>query len=325
MGNWGSSSSPGKYSAARDIVNYYKLNGADLKGKIVVVTGGNAGIGLETVKCLAEAGATVVMCSRSREKAQKAIDSEIKNNGLGGYKVSDVSKIIVMELDLESLESVARFAKELEATVDKIDYLILNAGIMACPYRLTAHGFESQMGTNYFGHYHLVDLLWKRMKQQKHATRIVELSSIAHTFGKVVVDDINFTNGRTYDPWRAYGQSKLANILHIHALRDLAQKEAPHIKCFSVHPGVISTGLTQNMSFLGTIAYYFYSDKNVPQGASTTVYACLSPSLEDHSGAYLVDCAVAQAKLPEDHSTLAADLHKAGAKEIAEALHRGSK
>jgi NAD(P)-dependent dehydrogenase (short-subunit alcohol dehydrogenase family) len=264
-----------------------------LAGKVVVVTGGNAGIGLETCKAMAGAGAEVIMCSRSKDKAIKAIADEIEKMGHGGYVV-DAGKITVMELDLQSLASVKSFAQALEKKVKKIDYLVLNAGIMACPYNVLDSGFESQIGVNYFGHYYLVDMLWPRLKKQKSDVRIVELASVAHKFGSVNVSDLHYTNGRAYSPWEAYGQSKLANILHVKALAELAKKEAPHITCFSVHPGVIYTNLTSNMGLLGSIFYkYLASDKTVPQGASTTLYGCLATEIEEVSGAYLVDCAVA--------------------------------
>ena len=159
-----------------------------------MVTGGNSGIGLETCKAMAAVGAEVILCSRSKERALKAIAEEVEKPGLDNYVV-DARNIDVMELDLQSLDSVKSFATELEKKVKKIDFLILNAGIMACPYKKLSSGFESQLGVNYMGHFYLVDLLWPRLSKQKTDVRIVELASIAHKFGTIDLNDLHYTNG----------------------------------------------------------------------------------------------------------------------------------
>jgi len=321
MGNSASSDAVmGKHSSALDVVNKYGGEGS-LKGKTCVVTGGNAGIGLETCKAMAFAGASVIMCSRSKKKAEDAIESEIKVPGQGGYTVN-ASLITVMELDLMSLASIKSFADKLQKKYKTIDYVVLNAGIMACPFGTTKDGFEQQIGVNYFGHYYLTSLLWDRLKKQKTPVRIVELSSLAHKFGAIETSDLHFSKGRSYSPWGAYGQSKLANIMHIKSLSKLASSEAPHITCYAVHPGVIYTNLTGNLGYIASVFYkYLASDKNIVQGASTTLYGCLSTDLnKENSGSYLSDCMITPSTSSSMEDEVIDELHRVAKEEIDAAL-----
>jgi len=283
-------------TTAKQVVEAY---GKDdyLSGKTAVVTGGNAGLGLETVKSLASAGARVVLCTRSIEAAKKAIEDEIKNPGFGNYAVQDVSNIVVRELDLNSLKSIKKFTDEINKSEPRIDYLILNAGIMMTPHlEHTEDGFEKQIGVNHFGHFYLYRNLEEKLQKQDFESRVVVLSSKAHGRGKLDYDDLHYEH-RRYSPLTCYGSSKLANILFAKEVADRNQNTK--VRAFSVHPGVIHTNLSKHVgasfpSFARSMVGWFFFDKDIPQGAATTVYACLAPELSEpkYRGVYLSDCAV---------------------------------
>lgn len=280
----------GKKSTALDVIKAFG-EGKYLTGKTAIVTGGNAGIGLETCKALAYAGCRVILCSRSLDNAKKAIETEIMKPGIGKYVVDDTSNIIIKALDLDSLKSIKTFADDILATESRIDLLVLNAGIMALPkLEFTSSGFEKQIGVNHFGHAYLTSLLRDKMVSQDFPSRIVCLSSVANNMGKIVADDLHFKN-RPYSPWAAYGQSKLANILFSKHLAD--ELVGTKVSTVSLHPGIIATNLYTDTGILGFLASYLATDKNIPQGASTTLWACVSPRVEnaDFQGTYLLDCA----------------------------------
>ncbi|PSC68474.1 WW domain-containing oxidoreductase [Micractinium conductrix] len=275
------------------------LQGADLTGKLAVVTGGNSGIGVETVKALAHAGADVMLCSRSVEAGDR-VAAELQAGGVKG-------KIRVKQLDLADLASVKAMGAELAASLPRLDLLILNAGVMACPKGTTKQGFETQIGTNHFGHFYLTQLLLPKMKAQGAPARVVVVSSSAHTMVKgIPLDDINFEH-RKYGAWSSYGQSKLANVLFAKELARRLGEEGSPVKAFCLHPGVIKTNLQRHMGFsaflLNTFAGPFM--KTVPQGAATSVYSATAPELEQRSGAYLADCKVAAASKAGQDAELA--------------------
>ena len=196
----------GKKSTAKEVVDHYAAGKADfLAGKIAVVTGGNSGIGLETCKALAYAGCRVIMGSRDVERGRQAIASEVAKAGQGGYTVSNPDSLItVHQLDLEDLKSVKAFS-EAVMREPRIDFLVFNAGIMAVnEHQFTSAGFEKQIGTNHFGHFYLFKLLRDKLLQQDFPSRLVCLSSSAHTFAKLDVKDLHFKKQK-YSPWIAYG------------------------------------------------------------------------------------------------------------------------
>lgn len=258
------------------------------------LSGGNSGIGLETCKALAYAGCKVVLCSRSIDAGINAINNEIKKTGLGNYIVDDAnSNIIVKELDLSSFDSIKKFTDNILAEYKSIDYLVLNAGIMAVnQLERTNEGFEKQIGVNHFGHVYLTSLLLPTLEQTTTPVRIVSVASIAHTFGGGILplSDLNYKT-RKYDPWEAYGTSKLANILFAKGL--VKNVENKLITAVSCHPGVIKSNLWNRNSGLLNIAFQVVSsviaDKTVPQGAACQVYACVSPRIidDDMRGVYL--------------------------------------
>lgn len=197
---------------------------------------------LETCKALAFAGARVVLCSRSVSAGEAAVKDEFTKPGHGGYVV-DPSNVVVKALDLNSLASVKAFAQDFLKTEQRLDFLVLNAGIMALPNReLTDAGFEKQIGVNHFGHFYLTKLLQEKMMSTPNtAGRIVVLSSVAHNMGNVIVSDLHYTNGRKYAAWEAYGQSKLANLLFAKALAD--RLKGTPLTALAIHPGTIQTNL----------------------------------------------------------------------------------
>jgi NAD(P)-dependent dehydrogenase (short-subunit alcohol dehydrogenase family) len=197
---------------------------------------------LETCKALALAGARVILCSRSVSAGETAVKDELAKAGHGGYTV-DTSNVVVKALDLNSLASVKKFAQDFLATEDRLDFLVLNAGIMALPkLEYTDAGFEKQIGVNHFGHFYLVNLLKDKMLATPNTNgRIVVLSSVAHNMGSVVPADLHYKNGRTYSAWGGNGQSKMANLLFAKGLAE--RLKGTPLTAVSVHPGTIQTNL----------------------------------------------------------------------------------
>jgi len=203
----------------------------DQAGKTAVVTGANSGLGLAIARELARAGAGVVMACRTVAKGEQATAQV----GPGAR---------VEQLDLASLQSVREFAERLAD--DRIDLLINNAGVMAPPRRLTADGFESQLGTNHLGHYALTGLLLAKLLAAP-APRVVTMSSGAHRVGRINFDDLH--GERRYNNWLAYGQSKLANLLFAFELQRRAEGK---LESLAAHPGYAAT----NLQFAGPARWY---------------------------------------------------------------------
>ncbi|KAG0460841.1 hypothetical protein HPP92_020778 [Vanilla planifolia] len=207
------------------------------------------------------------------------------------------ARIDAMKLDLSSLNSVRTFADKFIATSLPLNILINNAGVMFCPYQLSADGIEMQFATNHLGHFYLTNLLLEKMKNTANETgiegRIVNLSSIAHlhTYGEgILFDGIN--DQTRYNDKKAYGQSKLANILHSNELSRRLQEEGAHVTVNSVHPGLIMTNLMRHsFHFMKVVQLFTYICwKNVAQGAATTCFVALHPSLKGVTGKYFLDC-----------------------------------
>jgi NAD(P)-dependent dehydrogenase (short-subunit alcohol dehydrogenase family) len=206
----------------------------DQSGRLIVVTGANSGLGLETTRELARAGATVVIACRDAAKGHGAAESVRRDVGAAALEVRS--------LDLADLDSVRRFASELAADHPSVDVLINNAGVMAPPRRRTADGFESQFGTNHLGHFALSGLLLDQLLASPQGGRVVTVSSGAHRIpGAIKFADPQFERG--YSPWRSYGQSKLANLMFCFELaRRAAQAGAPLVS-LAAHPGYARTNL----------------------------------------------------------------------------------
>jgi NAD(P)-dependent dehydrogenase (short-subunit alcohol dehydrogenase family) len=276
----------GAYTPAREVVA-----GHDLTGKTVIVTGGATGIGIETARALAEAGADVVIAARKPDLAQAAVD-DIATTAKG--------KVSWEMLDLSSMKSVRAFAERWGSR--PLHILINNAGVMACPQDQTEDGLEMQIGTNHFGHYLLAQLLAPALeagaKQAGKDSRVVSLSSIGHRRSAVNFDDPHFQN-RPYDKWESYGQAKSANALFAVGF-DQRYKDRG-IRAFSVMPGGIMTPLQRHMSKEEQMALGWINEKGEvrdgfktpEQGASTSVWAAIGDELEGKGGLYLENCAQA--------------------------------
>lgn len=255
---------------------------AKLDGKTVIVTGANTGIGRETALDLACKGARVILACRNFKKAKLAAE-EIKN-------ATGNKNVIVKELDLASLKSVRSFAEDVQQSEERLDILVNNAGIMRCPYWKTEDGFEMQFGVNHLGHFLLTHLLLNMLERSK-ASRVINVSSLAHVRGKIRFDDLN--SEQEYNPGPAYAQSKLANILFT---RELSNRlEDTEILVTAVHPGIVKTELARHTSFgksrvasftLAPLAWLFF--KTPRQGAQTTIHCAVSDDVE--SGLYYSDC-----------------------------------
>jgi NAD(P)-dependent dehydrogenase (short-subunit alcohol dehydrogenase family) len=266
------------------------VKGIDLSGKHAIVTGCYAGIGIETVRALAAAGATVTMACRDGDKAA-AVAAELDAQTGAGSVDSAV-------LDLGSVAAVKHFVASYMANHDKLDILVNNGAVMACPQAKTSDGFEMQFGVNHIGHFVLFNELLPLLKAAGSA-RVVCLSSTGHFISPVMFEDIHFEQ-RDYDPWASYGQSKTACALLAVGIQARYAKDG--IEGFAVHPGGIMTTLQRHMSEediqsrgwvdeQGNVNERF---KTVEQGASTSVYAATSPELTGKGGCYLEDCAIAE-------------------------------
>lgn len=265
------------------------IAGVDLSGKVAVVTGSSGGIGLETAREFAGAGATVVLANRDAAKASAAAD-DIRAT-VPGAQVHNVV------LDLTSLASVRAAAGEIAANHPQISLLVNNAGVMATPLGRTHDGFELQFGTNHIGHFLFTNLLMPNLLAGA-PTRIVNLSSSAHAMGSMDFDDPNYLQ-REYSPWPAYGQSKSANILFTVELeRRLAAKG---VHAFAVHPGVVDTDLfrylsdDENASISRRIQKSGQFHKTPQQGAATSVYCATDVDVVAHGGTYCEDSHVSTA------------------------------
>lgn len=268
-------------STAADVVGAFRHNMPPYVSRngVAVVTGANSGIGAESVKALLDAGCYVVLCARDESAAHRALlDME-----------APPGRARVQRLDLADLTSVEAACDEIAAKEGRVSLLLNNAGVMATPQLQTAQGFELQIGTNHLGHFAMTRLLLPLIEDDG---RVVTVASTAHTMGSVDTADLNFARGRKYSPWGAYGQSKAANILFAKGLADELKAAGSNILSVSLHPGVIRTPLWRHGNRVLTwLLHKFILDKDVPQGASTSLYACLADSLP--AGAYLSDCSVA--------------------------------
>lgn len=265
------------------------IKGVDLKGKIAIVTGGYAGIGLETVKALVSAGATVIVPARNIEKAKKSL--------------SGITNVEVETMDLMDPDSIDAFADKFMASGRPLHLLINNAGIMWVPLQRDGRGYESQLSTNYLGHFHLTARLWGALVNDG-AARVINVSSWGHHFSPFIFDDPNFIN-RAFESFSAYGQSKTAGILFSLELDCRGKKHG--VRSFSLHPGIISeTELGRNVPHDDLVAYGVFDEngkvindpskglKSLSQGAATTIWCATSDKLNGMGGVYCEDNEIAE-------------------------------
>jgi NAD(P)-dependent dehydrogenase (short-subunit alcohol dehydrogenase family) len=210
----------------------------DLTGKTVIVTGGNSGLGFESVKAFALKGAQVIMACRSVTKGEETKKQLVK--------FLPLADITVMELDLTELKSIRSFAAKFKQNHSRLDVLLNNAGIMMVPYGLTKDGFENQLGTNHLGHFALTGLLLDLLKNTP-ASRVVNVSSMAHSSGEMDFNNLLYENGKDYSSMKAYGRSKLSNLLFTYELQRFFEKNNINCIALAAHPGFSDTNLAHYM------------------------------------------------------------------------------
>nr|WP_321355520.1 SDR family NAD(P)-dependent oxidoreductase [uncultured Draconibacterium sp.] len=265
------------------------IKGIDLEGKIAIVTGGNTGIGLETTKALADAGAVVIVPARNTDKAKR--------------NLQDISNVEIEAMDLMDPESIDSFANKFLNSGRPLHLLINNAGIMWVPLRRDSRGVESQLATNYLAQFQLTARLWPALKKANGA-RVINVSSQGHQFAPFNFEDPNFLV-REYETLAAYGQSKTAVNLFSMELDNRAKDF--NVRSYSLHPGSIGgTELAREASLELFQQMGFYDEegkmkpevvaslKTIPQGAATTVWAATSPLLNNIGGVYCEDVNIAE-------------------------------
>jgi len=265
------------------------IKGIDLSGKIAIVTGGNTGIGLETTKTLAAAGATVIVPARDIEKARQNLQG--------------IANVELEVMDLLNPDSIDAFATKFLASDRPLHLLIHNAGIMWVPLRRDSRGLESQLATNYLAQFQLTARLWPALIKANGA-RVINVSSEGHSFAPFNFDDPNF-HTRAYETLQAYGQSKTASNLFALELDNCGK--AFGVRAYSLHPGSINgtelareapLALFQQMGFYDAAGNILpevaAALKTIPQGAATTIWCATSPLLNDLGGVYCEDVEIAQ-------------------------------
>jgi len=267
----------------------------NLRGKFAIVTGVYSGIGLETVRVLAEAGATVIVPARNAFKAKEAVEG--------------IPNIELEDLDLMDPDSIDSFAERFIASERPLDILVNSAGIMASPLMRDKRGYESQFATNHLGHFQLTARLWPALKKADNA-RVVSVSSRAQRLGGVNFEDPNFET-TSYDKWKAYAQSKSANVLFAIELDRLARIHG--VRAFSVHPGLIPTTNIGRFNLNKKVAPKQIDNngkntstdemtdqfKSIEQGAATSVWCATSSQLDGIGGVYCDDVDISEA-VPAD-------------------------
>lgn len=274
----------GAASTANDVIS-----DIDLTGKTAIVTGGYAGIGLETVKALVLAGATVIVPARDTEKAKK--------------NLAGIAGVEVQTMDLMDRDSIDAFAEKFVSSGRALHLLINNAGIMWVPLQRDTRGYESQLSTNYLGHFQLTAKLWRALLKANGA-RVINVSSWGHHFSPFIFEDPNFLS-REFESFSAYGQSKTASILFSLELDNRGKTLG--VRSYSLHPGIISeTELGRNVPHEDLVNYGIFDEngnvindpskglKSISQGAATTVWCATSKQLNDNGGVYCENADIAE-------------------------------
>ena len=279
----------------------------DLTGKVVLVTGANAGIGLETAKYLAQLNATVYVTVRDDAKGKETV-----------AKIKDASRNNAVDyfcVELSSLKSVRSFVSEYKKRTNnkKIDIFIQNAGVMAPPLQRTEDGFELQFGVNHLAHFLMTNLLLKDNLINENGGRVVVLSSMAHSYAPkgIQFEDPNFEK-LPYNRWHAYGQSKLANIMFAKELNKRMKEQGKKIVAVALHPGIVMTELQRHIGPAWIVKPLFrlqsFFLKTPYQGAQTSLHCALSPDIVNQGGEYFSDCAIKKPLAVAEDSTQAAKL-----------------
>jgi len=257
----------------------------DLDNKVVLITGGNVGIGFETAKSLASMRATVVIANNEEESSMSAIQQlKMQTNN---------DKIYFMHINLASLESISHFAQNFQAKFQKLDILINNAGVICSQRKFSADGIELTFAINYISHVYLSLKLIELLKTSK-PSRVIVLSSVVHKRSQIAWDDLMLQ--KSYGSLKAYGQSKLALFLFSRELNKRVESQG--IKVVSVHPGVCRTniiadikrGILKQIIFNLFWPFWYYTTKSSLQGAQTTIYCSIIDHQKLRGGHYYVDC-----------------------------------
>ncbi|KAI6702104.1 hypothetical protein NL676_011240 [Syzygium grande] len=281
--------------------------GIDGTGFTAIVTGASSGIGVDTTRVLALRGVHVVMAVRNVDAGRSVKEAILKE--------LPSARIDVMELDLSSMASVRKFASDYQASALPLNLLINNAGVMACAFTISPDNIELHFATNHIGHFLLTNLLLETMKKTSQESntegRIVIVSSEVHRFAYregICFDKINSES--EYNIIQAYGQSKLANILHANELARRLKEEGVQITANSLHPGAIATNLLRHHGILNVLASSLGKLflKNVQQGAATTCYVALHPQVKGVGGEYFMDSNKAKASSLAQDAELAKKL-----------------
>ncbi len=258
----------------------------DLSGRVAVVTGGTSGLGQETARVLARCGARVIITARDAQQGRLAA-AKISGRYPG-------TRVEAVSMELGDLASVRAAAGDILTRCERIDLLINNAGVMACPLQRSAEGYEWQLAANHLGHFLFSNLLLPALRAAEQP-RVVALSSGGHKYSPVDFDDPHFEQ-RDYDKWIAYGQAKTACALFAVALNKRLRRFGGTAN--AVHPGTIATNLGRHMEradfeLLGEqFAASGIVYKSVEQGAATSVWAATAPELAGRGGLYLEDCSI---------------------------------
>ncbi|CAO3674655.1 unnamed protein product [Umbelopsis ramanniana] len=283
----------GPYTTAEEVASVFA---SQIKGKHVLITGCTwGGIGAETSRVAAKYGAALIVLAGRSQGSLDATMTKIREE----TPTANVRGLII---DLASLESVRKAAAEVNAYEEPIDILINNAAVMASEYFPTFEGFEGQFGSNHLGHFVFTNLILpKLLESPTGEPRVVNVASSGHHFAPIMFDDPGFSNGKTYNKWIAYGQSKTANILFAKELSNRYKSKG--LLAYSLHPGSIDTNLQRHIdrdvemkagmvdfqgnSILTPQFKSFLYRKTIQQGASTTIVAAFDPSIKEQTGLFL--------------------------------------
>ncbi|OCT81271.1 retinol dehydrogenase 14 [Xenopus laevis] len=268
----------------RLLSNSVRAGGSGLmRGKTVIITGANCGIGKATAAELVKQEARVILACRDQGRAEEAA-AELRR------EAGDRGEIVIKQLDLSSLQSVRRFCQEVLKEEPRLDVLINNAGIFQCPYTKTEDGFEMQFGVNHLGHFLLTHHLLGLLKSSA-PSRIVVVSSKLYKYGEINFDDLN--SEKSYSKSFGYSRSKLANILFT---RELAMRlEGTGVTVNALHPGIVRTNLGRHINIpilikplFNVVSWALF--KTPEEGAQTSIYLASSPEVEEVSGKYFGNC-----------------------------------
>ena len=267
------------------------------KKKTCIITGANAGIGYETTLAMLQKDYKVICAVRNKEKMEKARESLAQTLGVN----SGLVDIEIEELDLNDQNSIEAFAKKFMDSENGLDVLINNAGVMATPEMKTKDGFEYQIGVNHLGHFKLTNMVLPKLLESQRDARIVNVSSEAHRFGKLEKNDLFYEKAGSYNNWKSYGQSKLANILFANELQRKLEREkdCDYVSVNSLHPGAVDTELGRYLYDMDKKPQWYeeiifniirQTMKTPAQGAETSVYLASDPTAKQYRGKYFDNC-----------------------------------